>query len=119
MLGIRGATTIAANSREAIFHGAQELLQKVMAANQLQPEDIVSLIFSATGDLTAAFPSAGIRALGDFSKVPLLDVQQMNVDGSLPMCLRLLLYTEKQGTEQEVKFVYLHGARVLRPDLVQ
>ena len=112
---IRGAITCSENTAEAIAESTQELLKEIISANELQSAQIIQVIFSATADLNAAYPAKYARALG-LTDVPLFCVQEMNVKGSLKMCIRVLLTVDTEKTT--VKPVYLKGARVLRPDLL-
>jgi len=115
--GIRGAVTVEENSRECIFAAVQQLLKEICQRNALVPEDIGAAIFSATEDITAAFPAAGARQLPGFSFVPLFDARQMAVEDALPMCIRVLLLADTEKTQREMQHVYLGGACRLRPDI--
>ena len=119
MRGIRGATTVETNTKEAIWQRAQEMLTVMMKENAIIPADIEAAIFSATEDLTAAFPTAGVRQLDGFDAVPLFDARQSAVEGSLPLCVRVLLFVDTDRPKNEIRHIYLHGAKVLRPDLAK
>ncbi len=114
--GIRGATTVRENSPEAIGEAVRELLNIIETENQLNPEDIVSVTFTATQDLDAIFPAAIARQRPHWENVPLLDVQQMSVQNSLERCIRVLIHVNTPKPQKEVSHVYLHGASNLRPD---
>ena len=114
--GIRGATTVESNTKEAILEATSELLSAIIDANALQEDDVASVFFSATQDLNAEFPALAARHMG-WSHVALTCMQEMYVPGSLPMCVRILMHANTAKTQSEVQFVYLRGARVLRPDL--
>lgn len=114
---IRGATTVAENSAEAIAEAVTEMLDALESQNQLDPTQIISATFSVTRDLDAVFPAAIARRRRRWDCVPLLDVQQMHVEGSLPCCIRLMLHTYLPVCQSEVKHAYLRGACNLRPDL--
>ena len=88
---IRGATTVSENSIEAIREAVTELLDELEANNQIKPEQIISTTFSVTCDLDAIFPAAIARQRPQWNNVPLLDVQQMHVEGSLERCIRFLI----------------------------
>ena len=113
--GIRGATTVEANSREAILEATAELLAAMVKANGIKPEDVASAFFTTTPDLNAEFPALAARRLG-WNDVPLLCGHEMAVPGSLPMCLRILLHVNTDKKADQIVHVYLRGARVLRPD---
>jgi chorismate mutase len=115
--GIRGATTIETNTREAILDATQELLTALVEANDLVPDDVASAFFSATPDINAEFPALAARQIG-WTHVALTCMTEMYVLGSLPMCIRILMHVNTAKRQDEVKFVYLRGARALRPDLV-
>ncbi|MGB3572509.1 MAG: chorismate mutase [Phormidesmis sp.] len=114
---IRGATTVPENSAEAMAEAVSELLDAVERRNQLDPTKIVSVTFSVTRDLDAVFPAAIARTRPRWDAVPLLDVQQMHVEGSLPRCIRLMLHIYLPVHGPDVSHAYLRGASKLRPDL--
>ena len=113
---IRGATTVTANTIEAIREAVTELLEAIEIHNSLDPDDIVSIIFTATQDLDAIFPAAIARERPHWQNVPLLDVQQMHVAGSLDKCIRVILHVNTPKLQSEMQHVYLQGAKNLRPD---
>lgn len=113
--GIRGATTVEANSREAILEATAELMAAMVKANEIKPEDVASAFFTTTPDLNAEFPALAARRLG-WNDVPLLCGHEMAVSGSLPMCLRILVHVNTDKRADQIVHVYLRGARVLRPD---
>jgi chorismate mutase len=113
--GIRGATTVERNEAQEILDATDELLRAIIAANDLQPDDIVSAFFTVTNDLDAAFPA---RAAEDFgwNIVALLHATEIPVPGSLPRCIRLLVHAYTSRTRAEIKHCYLRRAIILRPD---
>ena len=113
--GIRGAITVDANSPEAILEAATELLGEMMRVNDLRVDDVASAFFTTTRDLNAEFPAVAANRMG-FSDVALLCGHEMDVPGSLAMCLRVLLHVNTAKQQHEVKHVYLRGAKALRPD---
>jgi len=116
--GIRGAITVNSNNKEEIIEITKELLITLKRVNNFKIEDIVSIFFSATPDLNAAFPAQAARELG-WDKVPLFDMQEIEVPGSLPKCIRILVQINCQKSLQEIKHCYLKGAKILRKDLVK
>jgi chorismate mutase len=114
--GIRGATTVDSNSRDAILAATRELLETVIQANDLDPEDVASAWFTTTPDLNAEFPAVAARELG-WTSVPLMCSHEMSVPGSLPMCLRVLLHVNTEKGPHDIHHVYIRGAGALRPDL--
>jgi chorismate mutase len=115
--GIRGATTVDANTREAIVDAAKELLGEIVTANHVERDHVASVIFSTTPDLNAEFPAVAAREMG-WTNAALMCGHEMSVPGSLPRCLRILMHVNTELAADQVKHIYLHGARVLRPDLV-
>lgn len=115
---IRGATTAEENTREAIIDATLELLGEIEEKNDLKRADAISIIFTVTSDLTAVFPAAAAREMG-LTFVPLLDMAAPAIDGSLEKCIRIMIHINTDKTKEEINHVYLRGAKVLRPDLVQ
>ncbi len=112
---LRGAISVDANEPHAILSATQELVRAVMERNALDPEQMVSCIFTCTNDLDAEFPAVAARDMG-LSAVPLLCAREIDVPGALPRVIRLLLhcYTDP---ESEPRHVYLRDAEKLRRDL--
>jgi len=111
--GIRGATTVDANTREDILAATKELLREMISVNGVEAEDVACILFTTTPDLNAEFPAAAARELG-LSQVPLLCGHEMNVPGSLPMCLRILILFNTEKRADEIVHVYTNGAQGLR-----
>ena len=114
--GIRGATTVDANEREAILTATRELLALLIRRNAIDRADIASVIFTVTRDIDAEFPALAARQLG-WADVPLLCGYEIEVPGSLPLCIRVLLHWNTNKPADEVHHVYARGAERLRPDL--
>ncbi len=115
--GIRGATTAPENTKEAIKKATAELLTEVIKRNNIDTEDIVSIIFTKTPDLDKVFPASAARDIG-LTNVPLLDMGEATVEGSLKMCIRILMHINTDKSLDEINHVYLKEAVRLRPDLV-
>ena len=113
--GIRGAITVPENSKEAIRAATKELLQKMIRINEVEISDITCILFTTTSDLNAAFPAAAARELG-WNQVPLLCGHEMNVPGSLPSCLRVLVLYNTDKKNEDMMHVYLGGAVTLRDE---
>ena len=113
---LRGAITCNENTKQEIEEKTQRLVKEILARNELEHDDLVSVIFTATDDLTAEFPGAAARGGGGGGK-PLVCARELAIDGGKPMCIRILVhcYTERAG--DELHHVYLEGARTLRDDL--
>jgi chorismate mutase len=117
--GVRGATTVNHDQADEILAGTRELLQAVLKDNpDMQPEDIASVIFTTTADLRAAYPARAARELG-WREVPLLDAQEIDVPGGLPLCIRVLIHWNTHLSQAAIRHVYLREAVRLRPDLNQ
>ncbi len=113
--GIRGATTTAANTEEAILEATCELLEALVARNDVSPEAIASAIFTVTDDLDAAYPARAARQLG-WDQVALLCAREIPVPDSVPLCIRVLLHVNTDKPPATLRHVYLRGAAALRPE---
>lgn len=111
--GIRGAITVSNNTKEEIIAATKELLLEIAKKNQLKVEEVVSIIFSATKDLDAEFPAAAARDLG-WNETPLLCSSEIDVPGSLPKCIRVLLHVNSEKKQKEMRHIYLKEAVKLR-----
>lgn len=113
--GIRGATTASANTRDAILSATSELLSALIQANRLSADEVPSVYLTATPDLDAAFPGEAVRALG-WGNVAVLDAQAPAVVDDVPHCIRVLVHWNTDLAQNEIRHIYLRGARGLRPD---
>ena len=116
--GIRGATTIEANLPDLIYSETAHLVQEIVKANNIQPDEIASVVISTTPDINTAFPAKAVRTLEGWQFVPTMCMHEMSVPGALPLCIRVLMYVNTNKPQNEIQHVYLNGAVVLRPDLV-
>jgi chorismate mutase len=107
-----------ADERDAILEGTTELVSEVMARNDLVPDDVISVIFTVTPDLTTEFPALAARKIG-FQDVPLLCATEIPVPGALPRVVRLLAHVDTERSRREIQHVYLRGAAALRLDIAQ
>ena len=114
--GIRGATTVPANTRSAILEAAHELLAEMIARNEVEGEDVASAWFTTTADLNAEFPAVVARQDFGWRDAALMCGHEMDVPGALPSCLRILLHVNTRRAQRQIEHVYLRGATVLRPD---
>ena len=115
---IRGAVQIDADDRDLILEGTADLVSEVMARNDLTTDDVISVIFTATPDLTAEFPALAARKLG-FHDVPLICANEIPVPGAMPRVVRLLAHVDTTRPRSEIQHVYLRGAVGLRQDIAQ
>ena len=113
---LRGATTVEADDAAAITEATAELLSEMLARNGVEHDDLISVVFTATPDLTSGFPAAGARSLG-ISDVPLLCAAEIGVPGSMPRCVRVLMHVYTEASRSELRHVYLRDAESLRADL--
>ncbi|HND54831.1 MAG TPA: chorismate mutase [Pirellulaceae bacterium] len=116
--GVRGATTVAADTRDEILSATRQLLALMIRLNEIRPEDVCSAIFSTTADLNAEFPALAARQLG-WLEVPLLCTHELDVPGSLRKCIRVLVHWNTTCAQRDIKHVYIKDAVRLRPDLSQ
>ncbi len=113
---VRGAIQVDEDDRQQVLDATTELLQTVLERNGLTQEDLISVVFTATPDLTSEFPAYAARLLG-IVDVPLLCATEIDVPGAMPRVLRLLAHFETDLARSEIRHVYLHGAAGLRTDL--
>ena len=113
--GIRGATTVDANTAKSIYASTKQLLREMIKANGVAKDDVASIIFTVTDDLNAAFPAKAARDMG-MSNTPLLCSREINVPGSLRSCLRILILFNTDKKPDDIKHIYLKEAVVLRSD---
>jgi chorismate mutase len=113
---VRGAIQVDGDTREEILEGSAELVREVLERNALTADDVISILFTATPDLTAEFPAYAARLLG-LTDVPLLCAAEIAVPGALPRTLRLLAHVDTERGRADLRHVYLRGAAALRTDL--
>lgn len=116
--GVRGAVGIEDNTREAILGATRELLQRMAAANGVQPDRVSMILFTATTDLTAAFPATAAREIG-WTHVPLMCSPELDVTGALPRVVRVMMLVDTDLGPHAIRHQYLGRAAALRPDLAK
>jgi chorismate mutase len=114
--GLRGATTVDVDELEHVHQRVVELLQALFAANDIDHDDLISIIFTATDDIHSTFPATGARAFG-LGDVPLICARELDIVGGTPLCVRVLIHLTTERSRAELHHVYLEGARTLRDDL--
>lgn len=116
MRALRGATTVDADTTEQVTSRVQALMAAIFERNRLDKEDLVSMVFTATDDVTSMFPATAARAMG-LGDVPLLCARELAVVGATPLCIRVMLHVTTELERDQLHHVYLEGARGLRDDL--
>jgi chorismate mutase len=113
---LRGATTLEHDERAHLFARTQELIAALLTRNDLDEDDLISIVFTATDDVHAAYPAEAAREAG-ITHVPLLCTRELDIDGGIARCIRVLVHAYTPRTARELRHVYLHDARQLRTDL--
>ncbi|MDI7741400.1 chorismate mutase [Lysinibacillus fusiformis] len=117
--GVRGATTVTEDRAELIFRETETLVKDIVNENNIQPEDIISVLISTTPDITSGFPAKAVRSIEGWQYVPTMCTHEMSVPNALPLCIRVLLHVNTELSQKDVRHIYLNNAVSLRPDLVQ
>lgn len=115
---IRGAVQVERDSAESISAAVIELMEAIFERNQIEHEDLVSVIFTATPDLVSAFPATAARSLG-LGDIPLICAQELAISGAMPRVIRVMVHAQTMRERREIEHVYLGGAAALRQDLAQ
>ena len=113
--GIRGATTAERNTAEDILEATRELLAALITANEIDADDVASVIFTTTPDLTATFPAVAARDYG-WDMVPLLSSHEMQVPGALERVIRVLIHYNTDKPADQIRHIYMRRAQLLRPE---
>jgi chorismate mutase len=113
---LRGATTLDTDERDHLIARTQELIAAVFERNQLTEDDLISIVFTATDDVHSAYPAEAARDAG-ITHVPLLCARELEIDGGIARCIRILIHAYTGRSATELRHVYLHAARQLRTDL--
>ena len=113
---LRGAITLEEDSRDQVMERTATLLQAILERNSVGRDDLVSFVFTATGDIHSEFPAAAARAIG-ISDVPLLCARELDIEGAVPLCIRVLIHFYTEAAAADLRHVYLEGALPLRTDL--
>ncbi|MBQ7794767.1 MAG: chorismate mutase [Clostridia bacterium] len=114
----RGAITVNNNDAEEILSATAELYDKIVSENELDKEDFVCILFSLTPDLDKVFPARAVREKG-VTNVPLMCMAEIPVDGALEKCVRILILSNSDKSNDDIKHIYMRDAVKLRPDLVK
>lgn len=117
-LAIRGATTCENNTKDDITVATQQLVSEMIKRNNLDESRIVSILFTATPDLTQEFPATAARSLG-LDHVPLMCAQELSIEGSMRKCIRIMMHVDAPMSRSDVHHVFLGNAQALRRDLAE
>ncbi|MGM9949110.1 MAG: chorismate mutase [Lysinibacillus sp.] len=117
--GVRGATTIPADTQELVWAETALLVVEMVKENGILPEDIASITISTTTDIKSAFPAKSVRSMEGWQYVPVMCMHEMDVPGGLPLCIRVLMHVNTEVAQKDIKHIYLNDAVKLRPDLVR
>ncbi|MDQ7025418.1 MAG: chorismate mutase [Anaerolineae bacterium] len=116
--GVRGAITVDENTAEAILDATDEALRMMIEANGIVEEEVASVLFTTTPDLTACFPAKAARNLG-WRRAALMGFQEVDVPEGLKMCVRVLIHWNTTKNIDEIQHIFLRGAIALRPDIAK
>jgi chorismate mutase len=118
LAALRGATTLESDTREQVMERTSELLSTLMERNCVKASEIVSLLFTATEDISSEFPAAAVRDAG-ISDVPMMCARELGIDAesNIPLCVRVMAHVYTDRSRATLRHAYLHGARQLRSDL--
>lgn len=116
MRALRGATTIEVDERDHVLERTRELIEVVLESNGLDHGDLISIVFTATDDVMSVYPAEAARQLG-IVDTPLLCARELDVEGGMDRCVRLLAHVHTTLEPRELKHAYLHDAVRLRTDL--
>ena len=116
VLALRGATTFDHDEADHVGERVVELVGEMLARNGVDHDDVISILFTATEDLTSTFPATAARRLG-LGDVPLICARELSIENSMPRCIRVLMHLNTERSRTELRHVYLHDARALRDDL--
>lgn len=115
---LRGATTLEQDTKEQVIERTATLLRAMLERNGVAHDDLISIVFTATKDIRSEFPAAAARSIG-ISDVPLLCARELDVEGAVDHCIRVLMHAHTDRPASELRHVYLERARPLRTDLPQ
>lgn len=117
--GIRGATTVSVNEEAEILEATRNVLNEMIKQNNVQASDVSHVFISLTKDLTATFPAKVLREIEGWRYVPVMCMAEIDVPNGLPRCIRIMMVTNTETPQEEIKHIYQNDAVKLRPDLVK
>ena len=113
---LRGATTVDVDETDHLFERVIALLEALFERNEIEHDDLISVLFTATDDIHSAFPALAARKFG-LGDVPLMCARELDIDGGTPRCIRVMIHLHTDKGRDQLHHVYLEGARGLRDDL--
>ena len=116
VLALRGAITLERDERDHLVERVQRLLGEMLERNGVHHDDLISILFTATPDVHSAFPAAAARQMG-LGDVPLICAQELDIEGAMPLCVRVMMHLSTDRGRDQLRHVYLEDARSLRDDL--
>ena len=116
VLALRGAITLERDEKDHLLERVERLLREMLERNEVHHDDLISILFTATSDVHSAFPALAARQMG-LGDVPLICAQELDIEGGMPLCVRILVHLQTTRTRSELHHVYLEDARSLRDDL--
>ena len=117
--GIRGATTVSTNDADLIIQETKRMIEEMAIKNKIDPQSIASVLISVTSDLNATFPAKALRLIDGWKYVPVMCMPEIEVPGSLPRCIRVMMTVNTNLQQDEITHIYLNDAVQLRPDLLK
>lgn len=117
--GLRGATTVVQDEAEAVLKATKDLVRTIAEENEVDVEEIVSVLISTTTDVKSTFPAKAVRTIEGWKYVPVMCTHEMDVPGGLPLCIRVLMHVNTATAQKDIVHVYQNEAVKLRPDLKQ
>ncbi|ANU10670.1 chorismate mutase [Planococcus antarcticus DSM 14505] len=115
--GVRGAITVSVDQPDEILKETKRLVLEMARENKIEPDHVASVIISTTTDISSAFPAKAVRTIEEWTYVPVMCTHEMDVPGSMPLCIRVMMHVNTEQCQQEIHHVYLNEAMKLRPDL--
>ncbi|MGE7184744.1 chorismate mutase [Peribacillus sp. NPDC006672] len=117
--GIRGATTVEKDSEMEVIAAVEKLMAEIIQVNEIDPDMVASVFFSATDEIRSVFPAKALRKFEGWTYVPVTCMKEIPVSNSLQFCIRVMIHVNTAKSQKEIQHVYQAGATVLRPDLKQ
>ncbi len=119
MRGIRGAITVSADRPEEILTETRKLVLEMAEQNRVDPEHVASVVISTTTDISSAFPAKAVRTIENWTYVPVMCTHEMDVPGSMPLCIRVMMHVNTAVGQKDIHHIYMNDAVKLRPDLLK